>query len=82
MYHYSGVKSRVYIDTSFVSYLTARPSRDLIVAAQQQATLEWWQNRRSLFDLHISQLVLHESYQGEKKLAEARLEIMKDFKVL
>lgn len=32
----------VYIETTVVSYLTARPSRDLIVAAHQQITHDWW----------------------------------------
>lgn len=30
------VKPRVYIETSILSYLTARPSRDLVQAAHQQ----------------------------------------------
>ncbi len=38
---------RVYIETTFVSYLTARPSRDLIVAGHQQITHDWWDTRRA-----------------------------------
>ena len=34
------MKARVYIETSVVSYLAARPSRDLIVAAHQVLTLK------------------------------------------
>jgi hypothetical protein len=33
---------RVYLETSFIGYLTSRPNRDLIVAAHQQITHEWW----------------------------------------
>ena len=33
---------RVYIETTFVSYLKARPSRDVVIAAHQQITREWW----------------------------------------
>jgi hypothetical protein len=31
----------VYLETSFISYLVARPSRDVVVAGHQQATHEW-----------------------------------------
>ncbi len=52
---------KVYIETTIVSYLTARPNRDLIVAAHQQLTQEWWENRRANFDLYTSQFVIQES---------------------
>jgi hypothetical protein len=52
------MKPRVYIETTVVSYLTARGSRDLIVAAHQELTQEWWQRRRGEFDLYCSQLVI------------------------
>jgi hypothetical protein len=52
---------RVYIETTFVSYLTARPSRDLIVAAHQQITHDWWDTRRGDFELCASELVFQEA---------------------
>ncbi|HKR00864.1 MAG TPA: type II toxin-antitoxin system VapC family toxin [Pyrinomonadaceae bacterium] len=67
------MKSRVYIETTIVSYLTARPGRDLIVAAHQQITQEWWANRRSDFELYASQLVVQESSAGEAQMARLRL---------
>ena len=61
---------RVYIETSFVSYLVARPSRDVIVAGHQQATQEWWANRRREFECSVSQVVIDESSVGD--LAEVQ----------
>jgi hypothetical protein len=40
------MKAKIYLETTIISYLTARPSRDLIVAANQQMTQDWWQMRR------------------------------------
>ncbi len=48
------MKPIVYLETTIVSYLTARPSRDLIIAAHQQITQEWWDSRRNNYDLYVS----------------------------
>ena len=67
------MKSKVYIETSVVSYLTALPSRDVIVVGHQQITDEWWRTKRQSFDLFASQLVLREARAGNEKMAERRL---------
>ena len=64
----------VYIETTIPSYLAARPSRDLVTAAHQQLTVEWWQTRRSAFELYISELVLQESGLGDPDVAQRRLD--------
>ena len=51
------MKPKAYIETSIVSYLTARQSRDLVLAAHQQVTHDWWA-RRGAFELFASQFVL------------------------
>src|SRR3990172_1799133 len=66
------MKPKVYLETSVISYLASRPSRDLIMAAHQQITQEWWEKRRSKFDLLVSQLVLQEASGGDKSAAERR----------
>ena len=53
-------KQSVYVETTIVSYLTARPSRDLVLAAHQQITQEWWATRRNNFDLYVSRAVIQE----------------------
>jgi hypothetical protein len=76
------VKPKLYLETTVSSYLTAWPSRDLIRAGHQQITKEWWQTRRSAFDLFISQLVLDEAGAGDAEAARERLEALKDFPLL
>jgi hypothetical protein len=63
----------IYIETSVVSYLVARPSRDIIVAAHQQLTSDWWYNQRTEYDLFTSQLVLDEAQAGDPEVASRRL---------
>lgn len=76
------VRTRVYIETSMVSYLVARPSRDVVAAAHQQISLDWWEGRRKDFDLCTSQLVLDEAGRGDPKMARRRLEILEDIALL
>jgi hypothetical protein len=70
--------ARVYLETSFVSYLTAIPreSRDPIAAAHQQITIEWWSRRRTDFDLVVSQVVVDEVQMGDPTIAKHRLEVV------
>jgi hypothetical protein len=67
------VKRRVYIETTVISYLASRPSRDVVVAGRQQLTHTWWERRRSGFDLVISQVVLDEARAGDPDAAGHRL---------
>jgi PIN domain len=73
---------RVYVETSFVSYLTARPSRDLVIAAHQQITHEWWDVRRAGYELCVSQLVLDEAAAGDAQAAQERLLVLRPMLVL
>lgn len=59
----------VYIETSIVGYLTARPSNNLILMANLEATREWWDTRRNQFMLYISQVVLDEVARGDTEIA-------------
>ena len=67
------MKPTVYIETSVVSYLTARPSRDVVVAAYQQLTRDWWDSARDRFELAASELVLAEAGAGDPCAAKKRL---------
>ncbi|MBI5193036.1 MAG: type II toxin-antitoxin system VapC family toxin [Nitrospirae bacterium] len=76
------MKPTVYIETSVISYLTAKPSRDLIVAAHQQITNEWWENALPKYDAFISPIVLEEISRGDADAARSRLEKVSTFPVL
>jgi predicted nucleic acid-binding protein len=67
------MKAKVYVETTVISYLTARPSRDIVVAAHQQITHDWWQTCRDRFDLVASQLVVPEGSAGDHEAAQQRL---------
>ncbi len=76
------MKAKLYLETTIPSYLTARPSRDLIVAAHQQITHEWWNKRRHYFDIFISQFVIDEAGQGDTETAKRRVDILSEFDLL
>lgn len=60
-----------------ISYLVARPNqRDLIVAAHQELTREWWENRRNEFTLFASAVVIEEALRGDPEYAKARMSII------
>ncbi len=68
------MKAKVYIETTVISYLTARPSRDVVIAGHQKITRDWWQTDRDKFDLIASQLVVREASAGDPQAAKERLE--------
>ena len=75
------MKARVYMETSVIGYLTGRPSRDLVTAAHQQITHDWWECRNR-FDLFVSQAVLAEAARGDRDAAARRLEVLKEVTVI
>lgn len=75
------MKTKVYIETSVISYLTAWRSRDLVIAGNQETTREWW-DRRNEFDIFISQFVLDEAAAGDPGAANARIDALKGIREL
>jgi len=76
------MKPKIYIETTIISYLAARPSRDLITAAHQQVTQEWWENRRADFDLFVSQLVIQEATAGDEQAVQRRQQVLEELALL
>ncbi len=67
------IKSRVYVETSVISYLTARPNNDFRAMSNQNVTLEWWEVERPKFELLISEFVIAEASLGHPEAAHRRL---------
>jgi hypothetical protein len=73
---------KLYLETSVISYLTARPSRDLILAAHQQITGDWWDFKRQNFQIFVSQLVIQEAGAGDSEAAQKRLQALENIPLL
>ena len=69
--------SSVYLETTIISYLAALPSRDLVVAAHQEVTREWWRARRQEFEIFVSELVVQEVGVGDPEAITRRKDFLK-----
>lgn len=72
----------VYIESSVISYIVARPSRDIVTSARQNITMEWWEEYKKSFHIFISELVLEEIGSGDQDAARERLTLVEDVPVL
>lgn len=70
------MKPRVYVETSVISYLTARPSRDVIVLAHQEITRQWWESGRGEVHVVISDFVEQEAAAGNPIAAKERMSVV------
>jgi hypothetical protein len=76
------MKDKVYIETSVFSYLNGRPSRDVVIAAHQELTRQWWETQSSKYELLISELVLEEAAGGDSDAAQQRIQAIRDLHIL
>jgi len=67
------VKATVYIESSVISYLTARPSKNALQAERQRLTRLWWRKLRPQFDCYVSDTVIKEISEGELLMAKKRV---------
>jgi predicted nucleic acid-binding protein len=72
----------VYIETSIVSYLRRRPSSQVVLAARQLLTAQWWNDERTKYELVTSQYVIDEASAGDLTLAAERLESLDGISLL
>ncbi len=76
------MKKSVYLETSVISYLSSKPSRDIITAGHQEITREWWECHIARFKIVISQFVIQEASGGDKNAARKRLQNINKFPLL
>lgn len=75
-------KKKVYVETSVISNLTARPSRSVIDLGHQVATCEWWDSCRGEVELYSSSVVDREASKGDAAAAALRKEAISKTKML
>lgn len=75
-------KPTVYVETTIPSYLTSEPSRDLIVAANQQLTHTWWKKAEEKYVFVTSESVIDEASQGNPEMAVKRVAILESLEIL
>ena len=71
------MRKTAYIETSIVSYLTAKPSLDVRAVAWHQITAQWWSFARPDYDLFTSEIVLVEAGRGDVDASRRRLACLK-----
>ena len=76
------MKPKVYLETSFLSFLTARPTRDVVTAAMIAQSKEWWAMERDNFDLFVSNIVVSEAAAGDAAAARRRIDALKQIEAL
>ena len=70
------MQAKVYVETSILSYLAARPSRNPITAARQLITSRWWEIEAKGYKLVISEAVEAECERGDQEMVERRRRLL------
>ena len=68
---------KVYLETSFVSYLTGRPTTREPIASWQAASRQWWAAVAPSCDLFVSDYVQEEAQQGNADQVVQRMEVLR-----
>ena len=82
MLKYKEIKSKVYIETTAVSYLVARPSTDATLSVRQRVTRQFWEDYSDNFEFIVSDVVITEIRQGDKIAAQRRIDALAGLTVL
>jgi len=72
----------VYVESSVISYHTARLNRDILILARQQITEQWWTHALKTYTLYVSGVVLEEISAGDPVASKKRTELVSGLKIL
>ena len=75
-------KKKVYVETSVISNLTARLSRDVFDLARQLSTRQWWETAAATYHLYTSALVWREAQRGDPDAASMRMDVLRNLEGL
>jgi hypothetical protein len=75
------MRQKIYLETSVVSYLVSRPSKNIVIAGRQAVTKDMWDIIDN-YDAFISDIVIQESSKGDMTLAKLRLDAVEKFNIL
>ncbi|WP_292861111.1 type II toxin-antitoxin system VapC family toxin [Nostoc sp. LPT] len=76
------MKESIYIETSILGHLTARPTDNLILAANIKITQDWWNENCSSFIIYASEIGEDEAAKGDPAIASQRLSMLQSFMLL
>lgn len=72
----------VYLETTVISYLTAKRNRDIVIAARQETTRQFWDLLGRSYVPYVSALVISECSKGDPEQSRKRIESIKGFSIL
>jgi hypothetical protein len=75
-------KPKVYLESSVISFYANRRSKDLVVAAYQEISVDWWENELHKYQPYVSQFVVEEISRGDSRAAQNRMDAIKTFPLL
>lgn len=75
-------KATVYLETTVVSYIVGRASRDILVLGHQEISRRWWDECRQDYHIYASPSVVQEAERGDPSMAAKRMEILRQLELL
>ncbi len=82
MIQYSSIKPKLYLETTVISYLLARPSNDAALVYRQQVTRQLWKEYANTYEFVVSDIVISESLRGDAVAAQRRFDVVANLTIL
>ena len=82
MIQYSSIKPKLYLETTVISYLVARPSNEASLAYRQQVTQRLWEEYANVYEFVISDIVISEILRGDAVAAQRRFNVVANLTIL